>query len=335
MASCGPCNLRKGSQDPEAGGHEPAPHADAPDARSSCRTSGASSRRTTCTTAGWTISTGMPSSRRRRATRAPPAPATAIAFHPAIEIPSQAPGDLVAEHDRRLEDLVEQLARVDAADDRARCRCRGPATSPARCRRGRAPIPAPTSIASAAERRERRARARRAATSPSAIGDGVRPALPDAERAGREAAEILEGERGREQGGRSRRGAEAPRCSRVTRRSRMARRRREPPGAAGRRGVAIVRCASSDLCRIVAHHHGTAPASRPIAASGSANGRPAPCSATSPRSAPPHRAAGGAALLMLGSSRSRRPAMLRGLGLGARRARRYRACDRCPPTGPR
>ena len=60
------------------------------------------------------------------------------------------PGDLVAEHHRRLEDLVEQLARRDAAGVRRGAGGRAPPTSRARCRRGRAPIPAPI------EHRERR-----------------------------------------------------------------------------------------------------------------------------------------------------------------------------------
>ena len=67
VASCGPCNLRKGSTHPQAGRHEPAPQAGPPDPRAAAERRAQVPARTTCTTAGWTTSTGTPSWRRRQA----------------------------------------------------------------------------------------------------------------------------------------------------------------------------------------------------------------------------------------------------------------------------
>ena len=116
-----------------------------------------------------------------------------IAFQPAIEIPSQ--------DQATSSQSTTGVARIWSSSSpgrrrrRAPARCRWPAppTSRARCRRGRGRC-----------RRRPASRARRAPPSPR-LGqarisepeddrDGVRPALPDAERAGGEAAEVLEAE---------------------------------------------------------------------------------------------------------------------------------------------
>ena len=185
------------------------------------------------------------------------------AFQPAIDMPEQAPGDLVAEHHRRREDPVEQLARRVAPRARARCRWSGPATRPARRRRGRRrsrrrpASPAPPRSAS-----PRRGQA--SISEPEHDGD-ARAASAAAGRDGR-------GRGRRDTGRRGRRGA-AP-ASRASARARGAaggspRRpecRRSRPTCESWSGRSTF---ASDLCASVGpNHHGTATASRPIAGAG-------------------------------------------------------------------
>ncbi len=66
VAACTPVQPAQGLEIAAAVGHGPAQAAAPADLRRTCRTSGADSRRITCTTAGSTSSTGMPSWRPER-----------------------------------------------------------------------------------------------------------------------------------------------------------------------------------------------------------------------------------------------------------------------------